>query len=549
MLVLEALNVNKYYGTRKILDIKDLKIYSEDRVGIVGHNGAGKTTLMDILSLRKKPDNGHIVHYGKFSYITQLEEPTDNVTNHKVAGEFGINNISSPNLSGGEKTRIKLAKAFRDDINILFADEPTCNLDINGINILEDKLKSFNGAIVIISHDRSLLDSLCNRIIEIKDGEVKEYKGNYRDYKIQREIEINREFFEYDQYIREKRKLENAILDRKYRSNNMKKTPSRMGNSEARLHKRSTSAKQAKLHQATNALKTRIEKLEKKDKPKSVDKVIIDIPAVDKLHSKIVIRGENITKSFTDKLLFKINELQIYNGDKIALIGDNGCGKTTLIKMILNRNGFDVAPKASIAYFSQDLSILDEDDTILESVMKDSIHSETFVRILLSRLLFKRDDVYKKIGLLSGGERVKTALAKILVKDINLIILDEPTNFLDIDSIEALEDVLLDYNGTLLLVSHDRSFISKLANKIISIENKDLISFDGTYDDFLESKNKSIDNFKEYYKDNLLILENKLSEITSRLSMPSKDDNVEVLDKEFKNTLNKIKELKILLNK
>lgn len=553
MLKLEASNIIKYYGDRLILDIKDLKIYTGDRIGIVGLNGSGKTTLMNILSQNETPDEGNVKLYGKYSYITQLEDPLEGVCNSKIGSLFSINNINIKDirdLSGGEKTKLKIVQSIVNPADILFADEPTSNLDMRSIKALEEVLKSLYGCLILISHDRHLLDNLCNKILEVENGKVKKYSGNYSDYRHQKEIELERQKFEYEQFSKEKQNLEKSIYELNNRASRMKKAPSRMGISEARLHKRQTSGKQAKIYQATNSLKTRIQKLDKKEKPKKIAKTLIDIPAVDDLHSKEIIRGSNISKSFDDKILFKNIDIEIRNGDKVALIGDNGTGKTTLINMILSENDdIRIASKAKIAYFSQELEILDEGDTMLDSVIKDSIHDESFVRIFLARLLFKRDDVYKKIKVLSGGERVKVAFAKIFLQDINLVILDEPTNYLDIYSIEALEEVLEEYDGTLLITSHDRRFIDKVANKLLIIENQSLTIHNGSYSDYLISKETQVDEVEVKHHRRLLLLQNKLSEINSRLSIPSKHDDAEALDREFNLLAKEINSLKKLLSK
>jgi macrolide transport system ATP-binding/permease protein len=209
-----------------------------------------------------------------------------------------------------------------------------------------------------------------------------------------------------------------------------------------------------------------------------------------------------------------------------------------------NDDSIKIARGAKIGYFSQDMNILKENLAIIENVMDSSIYNETFARILLARLLFKRDDIYKKVNVLSGGERVKVSFAKILLQDINLLILDEPTNYMDINSLEVIEEALREYNRTLLFVSHDRRFVSSIADNIISIEDKKLVSFHGTYEEYIERKTKKLDVSKEEKEKRIMVLQNRLSELIGRLSMPSKKDDVEKLDKEYKEVLAELKVLR-----
>ena len=248
----------------------------------------------------------------------------------------------------------------------------------------------------------------------------------------------------------------------------------------------------------------------------------MEIADSNQLYSKIVIEGEKVNKKFGEKILFEDAEFRIYNGSKIALIGPNGCGKSTLMKMIIDRDkGIKIAHGAKIGYFSQDMRILEEDLSILENVMKTSKYPETFVRTFLARLLFKQEDVYKKISVLSGGERVKVSFAKILLQDIHLLLLDEPTNYMDIHSIEVIEEALRAYDGTLLFVSHDRRLINAVADHIMAIENHKIRMFKGNYQEYLASKEKFLEDGVEENEEQILILENRISEIIGRLSMPS----------------------------
>ncbi|NLM04465.1 MAG: ABC-F type ribosomal protection protein [Clostridiales bacterium] len=545
MLLIEANNIKKYFGDRLVLDIDDLKIYSEDRIGIVGRNGVGKTTLINILTNRLAPDEGFVKLYGSYSYISQLEEPDNKSISGELASKFGIEPIWNDYMSGGEKTRFKLANALDDNSMMLFADEPTSNVDMEGIQLIEEMFEEYKGTLIVISHDRNFLDKLCNKILELEDGKIKIYNGNYTDYKNQKLLERERAEFEYEEYIKEKKRLEGVIIDTKQKVKSIKKVPRRMGNSEARLHKMGSQNARANLERAVKNVKKRIEHLEVKERPKVDPRIKLDVQHSTELHSKIIIEGKNINKSFDDKIIFKNAEFNIYNGSKIAFIGPNGCGKSTLIKMILDNNHtIKIAKGAKIGYFSQDMSILDNNLSILDNVMESSIYPESFARLLLARLLFRGEEVYKNVNVLSGGELVKVSFAKIVLQDINLLILDEPTNYMDIDALEVIEETLKDYDRTLLFVSHDRRFVDSIADHIMTIENHKIKIFNGSYKEYLASKNKIFDPNKEEIEKQIIVLQNRLSEVIGRLSIPTKNDDIEALDKEYNKILEKLNKLK-----
>lgn len=545
MLNLEINNLKKYFGDRLILEIDNLKVYSEDKIGIVGVNGAGKSTLLNILCKKLEVDEGFIKHYGNYSYITQLEEPNYDVKDNELCSKFNLKNKDNNNLSGGEKTRFKIAEAFSKKSDILFADEPTSNLDISAVKIFEEILLNFNSSVMLVSHDRELLDSICNKILEIENGKVKLYDGNYSSFMKQKKMERERKEFEYNQYVKEKERLNKAAVEIDSKTSSMRKAPKRMGNSEARLHRKMGNQKsKAKLDKTKKAIYSRIEHLEVKEKVMNVEKVNIDFETLNKLHSKVAIAGEKINKSFGKRIIFNNAEFEIFSGAKVALMGDNGCGKTTLINMILSgEEKIKVSKALDIGYFSQDLSILDKNKTVLYNVMETSAYNEAFARLILSRLLFKREDIYKEVSVLSGGERVKLSFAKMILTGSNALILDEPTNYLDLYSIEALEEVLKDYNGTVLFVSHDRKFIKKVATDIFTIKNHNINTFTGNYDEYLKFINKPKDANVDA-KNEKMILENKLSEIVGRLSMPGKNDDIQELDAEYKRVLQSLREAK-----
>ncbi|WP_084813853.1 ribosomal protection-like ABC-F family protein [Desulfitobacterium sp. PCE1] len=548
MLLVECSNVKKYFGDRLIIDIKKLSLYSEDRIGIVGINGVGKTTLLNLLSQKLPPDEGWVKAYGQSSTVSQMEPPEHEMISQEMASKFKIPMTYSESMSGGEKTRFKLADCLSQNSAMIFADEPTSNMDMEGIELIEHYFAEYSGGLFLISHDRTLLDGLCNKILELEDGRIKVYPGNYSSYSEQKARERERAQFEYEQYVSEKKRLERVVIETSEKSKSIRKTPRRMGNSEARLHKMGNQKAKANLDRAKKSVETRIEQLEVKEKPKQIEKIKLDIADAQKLHSKVIIEGKKLNKAFAGKIIFQNAEFRIENEARVALIGPNGCGKSTLLKMIINRDdSIRVAPSARIGYFSQDLSILDEDASILGNVMEESIHEESFVRRLLARLLFKGDAVYKKVNVLSGGERVKASFAKILCQDFNLLILDEPTNYLDINSMEVIEDVLQNYERSLLFVSHDRRFISSVANHIMTIENHSIKTFKGSYEEYLAQKNKGVDRAKEEIEKEIFVLQNRLTEVVGRISMPTKKDKVEDLDKEYYAILTEVKRLKAML--
>lgn len=526
-MVLELKNITKYYGDKKVLEIDNLKIYENERVGIVGQNGSGKTTLLDMISGRIKPDTGEIICHQNIIYMEQFEE------------------LDSENkyLSGGEKKKQAFNKKIVNQNGILLLDEPSSNLDRNAINYIEKELKRYKGPILLISHDRSLLDEICTSIIEIANGKVKKYEGNYSKYKLQKEAEIKRKEFEYVQYIEEKHRLEKAIQISKNTAKEIRKTPKRMGNSEARLHKRGVENIREKLEGHTNALKTRLDKLEVKEKPQNDSKIYMQYQTDQKVKSKIAIRIENLNIQLGDKILFKNANGIVKTNSKTALIGENGIGKTTLIKEIMQQhNSIKINPNVKIGYFSQDFTNLNMHTSIIENVMKDTNQSEVFVKNILANLLFKDKDLDKKIKDLSGGERVKVSIAKILVSESNLLLLDEPTNSLDIASIEALEDLLKKYNGTILLVTHDKTFIDHIATDIWMIKNHKIEEYEGNYSSYLQYEKEKLKKQKNNDENDRLLLEFKLSQITSELSITKDENRKKELEEEF-NRLVKLKHL------
>lgn len=521
-MLLEALNIKHYVKDRLLLDIERLEIHKQDRIGVVGPNGCGKTTLLNILAGNIIPEQGTVIRHAQCDLLPQLKR-TDTTK------------------SGGEVTQIYINDALIKSPEILLADEPTTHLDTEHIEWLEKKLMQWKGALVIVSHDRAFLDALCTTIWEIHEGKVNEYKGNYTDYEKQKEIEKMQQQTAYEQYQAKKKQLEEALRLKKQKAERATKAPKKVSPSEAKITgaKPYYNKKQKKLQKTAKAIETRLEKLEKVERIKEPLPLKMDLPHGDTFKDRIILRVLDVKGTIGQRVLWDTTSFYVRGGDKLAIIGSNGSGKTTLIKKIINQEeGIIISPAMKIGYFSQDLNILDEEKTILQNVKITSRQDETFIRTVLARLYFFREDVYKKVGVLSGGERVKVALAKLFLSDINTLILDEPTNFLDIQAASALESLLKEYEGTIIFVTHDRRFIENIATRILTIRNKKIELFEGTYQEYL--KEKAMPSKKQNtLEEQRLLIETKLSEVLGRLSM----EPTEELEREFQRLLKEKREL------
>lgn len=550
MLLLHADKISKFYGDRKIFNEFTLKLYSGDRVGVVGPNGAGKTTLLNILSGADQPDEGLVRHYTTISYVRQQDDGVPEVVSGtsldgvdaKIAGFLKVNGDSfHKGMSGGEKARARFALSYDSQCGLLIVDEPTSNMDMEASRVIEEELLGFDGALLIVSHDRELLDKLCTSVLEVSDGTVTSYSGNYSDYVQLREAAYERQQFEYESYVKEKTRLQNRIQERVEHMNSVKKAPSRMGNSEARLNRRGYTAIQNKLNQSIDILETRLDMMEKKERPKDLPQVMMRIDPPTNPVSSRAVRARDLSMGFEGKPLVNNASFEIITGKRTALLGKNGSGKTTLAEMIYRRDKLiTIAPGAEIGYFKQDFSILDENRTILENVRSDSTKPEHEIRGILARLLIAGDDVFKRVSVLSGGEKVKVSIAKVIVSKANFIILDEPTNYLDVFSMEALEKVLCDYTGTLLLISHDRRFIENVAQRLIFIENKTLTTFEGAWAEYEERKNKAGKSTENGGLINITLLQMRLAELSVRISSCGNEAHKQELEAQYLETVKQL---------
>lgn len=544
ILLLEAKNIKKSFGDKLILDIKEFRIYSGDRIGFIGENGCGKTTLLNILVGVTEPDEGETGRYCETAYIEQFGEAAYDERRKEIdakkLSEYKIKNkIENVAVSGGEATRIKLAKAMSGERRLVFADEPTSNLDMEGIELFCGELSRME-SFVLVSHDRDILSRFCNKIMTLENQGIVMYEGGFEEYQKQITAKKERAMIEYEQYTTEKERLQKVYSDKKAKAAKVARKPKGMSSSEQKqrdltaVH-RSNDGRQRSFESAARNVQARIEHMEVKEKPRDVPRININFQLTEPPANKTIIAGKDVCFSYGNVEIFKSASFSLKNGSKTAVYGENGSGKTTLFNMIANGDpSIYRVPKARIGYFYQGFENIDFNETILANTMSDSIQNEAVVRAILARLLFRRDDVHKSAGVLSGGERIRLSLAKLLVSKINVLMLDEPTNYLDMKSIEVLQSILIDYEGTVLFVSHDRAFVNTVCTNLLVIKDKKILSFEGNLDDY---ENKPLAGKTDARK---MILELKLAELAGKIAR-AKAAEKEALEAQYREMLNELK--------
>lgn len=470
-------DLTKVVGARTLFAIDHLSIGACDKVGLIGDNGTGKTTFLRILSSLDTDYAGRVQTNDEISYLlNNLEDELGFIYQRRFQ-----QNCSSP----GEQQRLKLEHLLVDNKAFLLIDEPTSHLDIKQRKLLAKRLHARNKGFILVSHDRDFINQTCTKIFELVNGKIEVYSGDYSFYLCEREKKYKCAEREYESYVKEKKRLLQVANAIKQQSAKVKTTPKRMGNSEARLHKMGGQQNKKKLDKQVKATLERVNQLEVKSKPYQNAAIKLNMDEREKIHSKVLIRAENLNKSFDSKVIFKNVNFTIDNTNKVALLGDNGSGKTTLLNMILNGETW-AHPNLRIGYYSQLGETLDYTKTILDNVLPYSIYDQSMTRIILARLGFKTNDVFKQVNVLSDGEKAKVKLAKLLTGNFNYLVMDEPTNFLDIRAIEALEELLQGYDRPLLFVTHDASFINNVADSLLLIENEKITAFEGNLQQYNE---------------------------------------------------------------
>lgn len=481
-LLLCAENITMSFGTRDLFHINKLDIYEGDKIGLVGLNGSGKSTLLRLINGDITPDEGRIKLNCTPTYFAQLlDEHNNNIADPKELSLFGVQELVIQDItSGGENTRLRLAELFSERGTLLLLDEPTSHLDEEGFEYFVQRLAAVD-SFILVSHDRELLDRRCNIIIEIEAGEIQTYSGNYSSYCEQKKQAFERASFEYAQYTDEIKRLSLAYKKKKEQAKKAAKRPRSLSSSEAKAIEfsaptRSPKGKAKSMERSAENIKKRIEHMDIKEKPRELPQMRPIFSLTDPPRNPIIIEAEQLSFSYPNgKEVFRNATFRLLRDSRTVLLGENGSGKTTLIRLILEGELVRIVPKAKIGYLKQDLSDLRPDKTVLENVTEISIQSTSIVRTVLARLLFTAGDIQKPVSVLSGGERVRLAFARILVSNANVLILDEPTNYLDIPSIEAVQALLSEFEGTMLFTSHDSAFVRAIATNAVVIRDKQIL--------------------------------------------------------------------------
>lgn len=600
MIVLSCNNLNKSFGIDSILENVNFTVNEYDKIGIIGVNGTGKTTLFKIISgiygydsgdiyTSKDCEIGYLEQNTNFhsentileevlevfkdviemeKYLRDLEHKiseessnTNSTTLEKLMNEYSnkLEAFSDMNgygykseakgvlkglgfsdedmdkpisiLSGGEKTRVLLGKLLLKKPTLLLLDEPTNHLDSEAIEWLEVFLKQYKGTVILISHDRYFLDQVLNRIFEIHNKKLKTYNGNYSDFIKASAIEKELELKKFEDQQKDIKKQEESI--ERLKAFGREKHLKRARSKEKALAK--------------------VDVLDKPEAYRKKAKIEFN-PSVTSGNDVLQLR--DISMGYGERILFKDLNLDIYRGEKVALIGANGIGKSTLFKIIMNEitplsGDIKFGTNVNVSYFHQEQKTLNLDNTIIDEIWEDNKQlTQTSLRTMLGAFLFEGEEVFKKISTLSGGERARVAILKLILSNANLLLLDEPTNHLDIDSKEVLEEALSSYTGTIFTISHDRYFLNTVVDKVLVLDENGITEYLGNYDYYIEKKKQvqemnTVEVIEEKTKTQLK--EEKRKEREQREAEKKNRVKRQNIEKEIEETEAKIEEMDVLL--
>ncbi len=549
MSIIKLNDITKIYNEVEVLKSVNLDINEGEHIGIVGKNGSGKSTLIKIIMGLEDPDKGKVqilqknigylkqaTEYNASEFINIFNEKSKASEFLKLFKELKIDNSVDfseermKNLSGGEKTKLILSYILSQNPEILLLDEPTNHVDIESIEWLINKIKNFNGTVLAVSHDRYFLNNIVDKIIEIEDGKVTIYYGNYDEYHNQKETEKAQLMLKYENQQKQDKKIQKEIMQLKNWSEKGEKEAGRQGGSlsDAKVKGVKTNAqrKAAKAAKSAESKKNRLEQMREDyiAKPKEEKQVKFSFNGFSNGH-KSLINFNEVSKNFGLKKLFENVSFSINSGEKIGLIGPNGCGKTTLINMILGKEIITSGeiwktPSLKFAYMSQDVFDLENKKTIMELANSFDYNTKQLFLTNLVNMGFNREQFKTKINNLSLGERMRIKLAQIIVGDYNLLILDEPTNHLDLANKIELENALKRFPGSILIASHDQFLLKEVTNKILVFNNKKIIRYEGGYQEYKERENNLNNNLNQN-----LSISDQLRLIEEKMADPTKTEN------------------------
>lgn len=569
-ILLSCRDIKKDFGDTNILNNINFDIAVGERIGLVGLNGAGKTTLANIIAGKLEIDGGSICWHKKsvnIGYLKQESAYVDNIFDEgnlkdylytsstlSLKKVFEWDATKLKNLSGGEKTKLSISQIWSMNPDFLILDEPTNHLDYEGVKWLIKELKKYKGTVLVISHDRYFLDECVTRIIEIENHTLEDYSGSYSFYREEKKRRYESKLNQYYKQEEMKRNINEQITTLKEWSakahRDSRKKGLESGNKMGVKEYYRMKAKKKDIQ-----IKSRIKRLEKieiegVEKPKEERKIDFSLNTA-VLKGNRVIEASYISKAFKDKTLFKDSSFYIQKGEKVGIFGENGCGKTTLLKMLMGTEGTDsgnifFSSSVKLGYISQDLGNLDMEKTVLSFFDIPSREERGKLQTLLYNMGFDEYMMNQSLESLSLGELTRLRIADLITKECDLLILDEPLNHLDINSREKLEEVLLNYNGTILLISHDRYMMEKLCNKLLIFENNKVKRLEYGLKEFLEGKlTPKVDNQRQI-KEKKMLIENEISYVLGELSKyaPGSDEYIK-MDLKFKELINRKKELNV----
>ena len=585
-MVLSCQNISKSYGTDEILKKVSFGIEANEKAAIVGINGAGKSTLLKIMMQEIQADEGEVIlaKDKTIGYLAQYQDVSGHRTikeevleakkeliemeerlrkmeslmnelsgeelehhlnaYHKLNEEFelaggyayksevtgilkGLGFLEEEfdkkmeSLSGGQKTRVSLGKLLVTKPDVLLLDEPTNHLDIESIRWLEGFLMNYKGAVVIVSHDRYFLDRVVTKVVELFQHKATVFLGNYSEY-AKKKAKVREDLLK--QYYNQQREIKHQEeVITKLRSFNREKSIRRAESREKMLDK--------------------IERIEKPTEENTDIKIVLEPNVVS---GNDVLTVEHLSKSYPSRHLFSDLSFEIKRGERVALIGNNGTGKTTILKIInqlieADAGSVTLGSNVSIGYYDQEHQVLSREKTIFEEISDDYPNlTQTQIRNVLAAFLFTEDDVFKRIADLSGGERGRVSLAKLMLSDANFLILDEPTNHLDITSKEILESALNQYTGTVFFVSHDRYFINKTATRIIELTGETLVNYIGNYDYYLEKRDELTGKFVKKPEEAAQTVEKDSEQKTDWKAQKAKQAQIRKIENALKKAENEI---------